>query len=51
KATQYLRWCCSNCHTTDLPSWRRSPLNKGKIVCNKCGLYERTHGHARPRRF
>ncbi|KAK7015612.1 hypothetical protein R3P38DRAFT_2518817, partial [Favolaschia claudopus] len=38
---------CFNCHTTEPPSWRRSTLNPGKIVCNKCGLYERTHLRAR----
>ncbi|KAF8138754.1 hypothetical protein EV363DRAFT_1427626 [Boletus edulis] len=43
KETQYLRRRCFNCHTTEPPSWRRSTLNPGKIVCNKCGLYERTH--------
>src|SRR5258707_6537322 len=37
--------------TTKPPSWRRSTLNPGKIVCNKCGLYERTHLRARPLRF
>ncbi|KAJ7456347.1 hypothetical protein B0H11DRAFT_1644730, partial [Mycena galericulata] len=51
KETRYLRRRCFNCHTTEPPSWRRSPLNPGKIVCNKCGLYERTHLRARPLRF
>jgi GATA-binding protein, other eukaryote len=51
KETQYLRRRCFNCHTTEPPSWRRSTLNPGKIVCNKCGLYERTHLRARPLRF
>ncbi|KAJ7044882.1 hypothetical protein C8F04DRAFT_1174630 [Mycena alexandri] len=51
KETQYLRRRCYNCHTTEPPSWRRSTLNPGKIVCNKCGLYERTHLRARPLRF
>ena len=37
--TQYLRYRCFNCHTTKPPSWRRSTLNPGKIMCNKCGLY------------
>ncbi|KAK0206964.1 hypothetical protein DFS33DRAFT_1318111, partial [Desarmillaria ectypa] len=49
--TQYLRRRCFNCHTTEPPSWRRSTLNPGKIVCNKCGLYERTHLRPRPLRF
>ncbi|KAH9179578.1 hypothetical protein EDB89DRAFT_1900713 [Lactarius sanguifluus] len=43
KETQYLRRRCFNCSQTEPPSWRRSTLNPGKIVCNKCGLYERTH--------
>ncbi|KAJ7790542.1 hypothetical protein B0H14DRAFT_210041 [Mycena olivaceomarginata] len=51
KETQYLRRRCFNCHMTEPPSWRRSTLNPGKIVCNKCGLYERTHLRARPRMF
>ena len=51
KETQYLRPFCFNCQTTEPPSWRRSTLNPGKIVCNKCGLYERIHLRARPLRF
>lgn len=51
KETQYLRRRCFNCHTTEPPSWRRSTLTPGKIVCNKCGLYERTHLRPRPLRF
>ncbi|KAG8936035.1 hypothetical protein FRC02_004947 [Tulasnella sp. 418] len=51
KETQFLRRRCFNCHTTEPPSWRRSTLNPGKIVCNKCGLYERTHLRPRPHRF
>ncbi|KZT60157.1 hypothetical protein CALCODRAFT_142315 [Calocera cornea HHB12733] len=51
KETQFLRRKCHNCHTTEPPSWRRSTLTPGKIVCNKCGLYERTHGRTRPHRF
>lgn len=51
KETQFLRRRCNNCHTTEPPSWRRSTLNPGKIVCNKCGLYERTHLRPRPLRF
>ncbi|KDQ20521.1 hypothetical protein BOTBODRAFT_26540 [Botryobasidium botryosum FD-172 SS1] len=51
KETQFLRRKCFNCQTTEPPSWRRSTLNPGKIVCNKCGLYERTHLRPRPHRF
>lgn len=48
KETQYLLRMCFNCENTEPPSWRRSTLNPGKIVCNKCGLYERTHNKPRP---
>lgn len=43
KETQYLRRRCHNCQQVEPPSWRRSHLVPGKIVCNRCGLYERTH--------
>ncbi|KAI8637381.1 hypothetical protein BD408DRAFT_437063 [Parasitella parasitica] len=35
---------CSNCHATDSPSWRRSicKTSEGELVCNACGLYEKT---------
>ncbi|KAJ7271734.1 hypothetical protein C8J57DRAFT_1179725 [Mycena rebaudengoi] len=51
KETLRLKRKCFNCPTTKPPSWRRSTLNPGKIVCSKCGLYERTHLRARPLRF
>ncbi|KAJ7482238.1 von Willebrand factor type A domain-containing protein [Mycena galericulata] len=51
KETQYLRRRCFVCQTTEPPSWRRSTLHPGKIVCNKCGLYERTNLRARPLTF
>ncbi|KAG8891066.1 hypothetical protein FRB98_000075 [Tulasnella sp. 332] len=51
KETLHLRRRCFNCHATEPPSWRRSTLTYGKIVCNKCGLYERTHSRPRPHRF
>lgn len=51
KETQYLRRTCFNCRAIEPPSWRRSALNQGKIVCNRCGLYERTHLRARPHRI
>ncbi|KAF7297225.1 hypothetical protein MIND_00955600 [Mycena indigotica] len=41
-STQFLRRACFSCGTSDPPSWRRSTVNPGKIVCNRCGLYERT---------
>lgn len=51
KETQHLRRRCFNCRAIEPPSWRRSALNHGKIVCNRCGLYERTHLRARPLRI
>ncbi|KAJ2345405.1 hypothetical protein GGH92_004064 [Coemansia sp. RSA 2673] len=33
---------CSNCLTTDSPTWRRHKLTQGH-VCNACGLYFRLH--------
>lgn len=51
---------CHNCHTREGPTWRKSVLFVGKIVsldtglsaqtqlCNKCGIYERTHRRSRP---
>ncbi|KAJ7147305.1 hypothetical protein C8R46DRAFT_845637, partial [Mycena filopes] len=51
KDTQYLRRRCFDCHITEASSWRRSTANPGKIICNKCALYERTHLRARPVRF
>ncbi|KAF9254625.1 hypothetical protein L218DRAFT_799017, partial [Marasmius fiardii PR-910] len=39
---------CFNCGRTETTTWRRSNLTYGKIVCNKCGLYERSHAHHRP---
>ncbi|KAJ7334909.1 hypothetical protein DFH08DRAFT_637595, partial [Mycena albidolilacea] len=49
--TQYLRHRCFVCHTTEASAWRRSTLSLGKVVCNKCGLYERTHLRVRPLQF
>ncbi|KAG8694706.1 hypothetical protein FRC09_009671 [Ceratobasidium sp. 395] len=48
KLTPYLRRRCFNCRVTEPPGWRKSTLNPGKIVCNKCGLYERSHARPRP---
>ncbi|GAA5800489.1 hypothetical protein HPULCUR_005920 [Helicostylum pulchrum] len=35
---------CSNCFSNNSPSWRRSisPPSKGALLCNACGLYEKT---------
>ncbi|KAF8664859.1 hypothetical protein AX14_006691, partial [Amanita brunnescens Koide BX004] len=42
---------CFNCCTTDTSTWRRSNLSPGKVLCNKCGLFERTHSRPRPEQF
>ncbi|KAJ7447042.1 hypothetical protein B0H11DRAFT_1745140 [Mycena galericulata] len=39
---------CFNCCTTDTTTWRRSNFSPGKVLCNKCELYERTHSQPRP---
>ncbi|KAJ8089495.1 hypothetical protein PM082_014750 [Marasmius tenuissimus] len=39
---------CFNCSSTDTRTWRRSSLSPGKVLCNKCGLFERTHSRHRP---
>ncbi|EJW03053.1 hypothetical protein EDEG_00247 [Edhazardia aedis USNM 41457] len=38
---------CSNCSTTNTPTWRRSADNRS-VLCNACGLYKRLHGRNRP---
>ncbi|CAK5266867.1 unnamed protein product [Mycena citricolor] len=41
--------CCANCATIGpCKAWRKSVLHIGKILCNKCGLYERKHKSPRP---
>jgi GATA-binding protein 1 len=37
---------CSNCKSTETPSWRRDPRTR-KLVCNACGLYKKLHGKDR----
>ncbi|KAF8508040.1 hypothetical protein BU17DRAFT_11675, partial [Hysterangium stoloniferum] len=39
---------CFNCQSSETPGWRKSKLNVGKILCNKCGIYESTHMTSRP---
>ncbi|EIW70899.1 hypothetical protein TREMEDRAFT_61412 [Tremella mesenterica DSM 1558] len=48
KQTLEVRRRCHNCHSTTPPSWRKSVLYPGKILCNKCGIFERTHRKSRP---
>ncbi|CAG8467566.1 5217_t:CDS:2 [Ambispora gerdemannii] len=36
---------CSNCHTKNTPCWRGNQNHK---LCNKCGLFLKTHGYPRP---
>lgn len=47
--TQQLGQVCSNCGTTRTPLWRRSP--QGNVICNACGLYQKTRNAPRPNNF
>lgn len=38
---------CSNCRTTNTPSWRRGGNGK-TLLCNACGLYQKLHNRSRP---
>ena len=38
---------CSNCCTTQTPSWRRGASCR-ELLCNACGLYLKLHGRNRP---
>ncbi|KAI0083155.1 hypothetical protein BDY19DRAFT_900722, partial [Irpex rosettiformis] len=51
KLNDRVRRKCFNCRTTDTSTWRRSSLTPGKVLCNKCGLFERTHSRPRPEQF
>jgi len=51
KLDHRIRRQCFNCKTTETKAWRRSVLSPGKMVCNKCGLFERTHAVSRPNTF
>ncbi|KAJ7149394.1 hypothetical protein C8R43DRAFT_887868, partial [Mycena crocata] len=51
KVSDRVRRRCFNCCTTETSTWRRSKLNPGKVLCNKCGLFERTHSRPRPEQF
>jgi len=46
-----IRRQCFNCRATETTTWRRSRLSPGKMLCNKCGLFERTHAVPRPKTF
>ncbi|KAL7419466.1 hypothetical protein Q5752_006304 [Cryptotrichosporon argae] len=52
KITEGIRRRCYNCHMTPVTqarvTWRKSNRHAGKILCNKCGIYERTHKMDRP---
>ncbi|KAF8519830.1 hypothetical protein JB92DRAFT_2710148, partial [Gautieria morchelliformis] len=48
KESALLKRLCFNCRAVQAPSWRKSKLNVGKILCNKCGIYESTHMTPRP---
>ncbi|KAJ7724642.1 hypothetical protein B0H16DRAFT_1232337, partial [Mycena metata] len=59
KLSDRVRRRCFNCCTTDTITWRWSNLSPGKYflpftdcwMCNKCGLFERTHSRPRPEQF
>ncbi|KAE9411397.1 hypothetical protein BT96DRAFT_748078, partial [Gymnopus androsaceus JB14] len=51
KVTDRIRRRCFNCYTSDTSTWRRSNIAVGKVLCNKCGLFERTHQRPRPEQF
>ncbi|KAI9439534.1 hypothetical protein H4582DRAFT_1535169 [Lactarius indigo] len=51
KLNDRIRRRCFNCCTTETSTWRKSSLNPGKVLCNKCGVFERTHNRARPEQF
>ncbi|KAI0284766.1 hypothetical protein BC826DRAFT_878932, partial [Russula brevipes] len=46
-----IRRQCFNCRAVETTTWRRSMLSQGKLLCNRCGLFERTHGVPRPKTF
>jgi len=48
KLSDRVRRQCYNCRSTDTSTWRRAILTPGKILCNRCGLFERTHSTSRP---
>ncbi|KAJ7632807.1 hypothetical protein FB45DRAFT_913550 [Roridomyces roridus] len=41
---------CYNCGTTETCQWHRSILtSNSRMICNKCGIYERKKGRPRPK--
>lgn len=44
---EFVSRCCSNCGTTQTPSWRRCKVD-GTTLCNACGLYSIEHKVRRP---
>ncbi|KAH9987768.1 hypothetical protein BJV74DRAFT_773791 [Russula compacta] len=51
KLSNRIRRRCFNCKAIETSTWRRSVLTPGKLLCNKCGLFERTHAIPRPKKF
>ncbi|KAG9290447.1 hypothetical protein G9A89_007178 [Geosiphon pyriformis] len=41
----YQNYRCENCGANESPCWRGP---SGHKLCNRCGLYEKTHGRSRP---
>jgi hypothetical protein len=38
---------CYNCSTTSTPLWRKE-RETGRMYCNACGIFKKTHGIERP---
>ncbi|KAJ7145812.1 vault protein inter-alpha-trypsin domain-containing protein [Mycena epipterygia] len=51
QSSDRVRRRCSTCQTTNASTWRRSATDPTKVVCNKCGLFQRTHARPRPLSF
>ena len=48
RATEEYR--CARCGTSKTPLWRKTPGTEIKL-CNACGIYLKTHGQQRPKKW
>eukprot|EP00121_Abeoforma_whisleri_P010444 Awhi_evm1s9633 len=48
KTCPKMKISCSNCNTTTTSQWRSSELDRSIVLCNACGLYEKTYKVTRP---
>ncbi|KAK8858933.1 hypothetical protein IAR55_003164 [Kwoniella newhampshirensis] len=46
--TDRIKRRCYSCDETKAKTWRRSRIHPGRILCNRCGLYEAEYGVDRP---